>query len=404
MAVAQDLLEGAFKLQVAIESDLGAFAACTAACQKALEQSVGFSDYQNVVQLWALPRPDQLSFRRVYAGVFVWAADSTMGHILKVEGHMTDEQASVDDHSKFCKAGSDLADHYAKLGALARERPIPEQSEWLDRALAISRQVTNPALLQYSEQLDSVRPMVDMMQHRSRREGGSGPPGVRLDQSCEAGPAVRGDEGAHGGPRWVGNVKAPQARLAHTAALDAGCDHAAAFCLRRAAAEAACIGPPPGLEPPAVRPPGAWGWPAAAARDEPMKVSILASAPPAMELTSPPQHHGQQQPLQGRDRQPLGQGQPRQPAPAPRQQRQSRRPPPPEPQGQAEPQGRAAPCPAGRPRAPPSRATLVIAYFPRAASDEEVCRALDGAVGRVNSVRHCHPPFAICALLPHRLQ
>eukprot|EP00959_Pyramimonas_sp_CCMP1952_P297601 6225766-Pyramimonas_sp.AAC.1 len=46
----------------------GEFATCTAACQNALEQSVGFSDCQNVVQLWALPRPDQLSFRRAYAG------------------------------------------------------------------------------------------------------------------------------------------------------------------------------------------------------------------------------------------------------------------------------------------------------------------------------------------------
>ncbi|CAK0898369.1 unnamed protein product [Prorocentrum cordatum] len=151
------------------------------------------------------------------------------------------------------------------------------------------------------------------------------------------------------------SIVPPRAR---PVALDAHRDHAAAFCPRRAAAEAARIGPPPGLEPPTLRPPGAFEWPAAVALDEPMKVSALASAPTAMEPRAPPQHNEQQ--------------------------RSQGRPPP------AQPQGTRAPRPAGgKQRAPPPSATLVVAYFPRAASDEDVCRALDGAVGKANSVRRC---------------
>eukprot|EP00959_Pyramimonas_sp_CCMP1952_P359121 7519386-Pyramimonas_sp.AAC.1 len=64
-----------------------------------------------------------------------------MGPILKVKGHMTEDDVAGDDRLTFYKAGNDLADHYAKLGALAHEKPSPEQSEWFDRALSVSRKV-----------------------------------------------------------------------------------------------------------------------------------------------------------------------------------------------------------------------------------------------------------------------
>eukprot|EP00959_Pyramimonas_sp_CCMP1952_P051149 1069094-Pyramimonas_sp.AAC.1 len=54
----------------------GEFAACTVACQNAIEPSVGFSDCQNVVQLWSLPPSEHLAFNRVRAGVFIWIAGS----------------------------------------------------------------------------------------------------------------------------------------------------------------------------------------------------------------------------------------------------------------------------------------------------------------------------------------
>ena len=39
----------------------------------------------------------------------------------------------------------ELIDHYAKLWALAHEKPSPEQEEWLDRAIAVAGKVCLPA-------------------------------------------------------------------------------------------------------------------------------------------------------------------------------------------------------------------------------------------------------------------
>ena len=119
----------------------GEFGACTAACQNAVAPSRGYSDCQNVVDLWAGSRAQHLAYNKCFYGMFGWTADSQMGPIHKVKGHLTAEQAEGDDFLTFSKIGNDLADHYAKLGALAHEKPSPEQTEWLDKCIAVSRMV-----------------------------------------------------------------------------------------------------------------------------------------------------------------------------------------------------------------------------------------------------------------------
>eukprot|EP00959_Pyramimonas_sp_CCMP1952_P045726 955560-Pyramimonas_sp.AAC.1 len=83
----------------------------------------GFCDCQNVAVGWASSRNEPLSDREVHAGVLVWTADSAMGPIHRVTGHMAEEATTNDPHFAGCKAGNDLADQHAKLGALDHERP-----------------------------------------------------------------------------------------------------------------------------------------------------------------------------------------------------------------------------------------------------------------------------------------
>eukprot|EP00959_Pyramimonas_sp_CCMP1952_P262681 5492694-Pyramimonas_sp.AAC.1 len=64
-----------------------------------------------------------------------------MGPLHKVKGHMTEEAAFQDPHLARCKSGNDLADHRAKLGTLAHERPSAEREAWLRRALAACRKL-----------------------------------------------------------------------------------------------------------------------------------------------------------------------------------------------------------------------------------------------------------------------
>lgn len=112
--------------------------------------------------------------------------------------------------------------------------------------------------------------------------------------------------------------------------------------------EVVTIGPPPGLEFALQVPPGTFAGPFAGSREQPMKVEVRAPATspifPELRARSPTCKQEK-----------------------PRQQFRRRQP------------AREA-C----------RATLVLAYFPRAASEEDICRVLDRATGRANCVRRCH--------------
>eukprot|EP00959_Pyramimonas_sp_CCMP1952_P229097 4790320-Pyramimonas_sp.AAC.1 len=64
-----------------------------------------------------------------------------MGAIHKVKAHAFEEQVANDESLRLSKVVNALADHYAKVGALAHEKPSPEQGEWLEKCITIARKV-----------------------------------------------------------------------------------------------------------------------------------------------------------------------------------------------------------------------------------------------------------------------